>query len=329
MTATHVMRHGQVPGVTRPVPRLVLGTMMLGNRLSEPESFALLDRALELGATALDTAHIYGGGVCERTVGRWLQARGVRDQLFLLGKGAHPYDGRQRVTRADIAADLSESLDRLQTDHVDLYLLHRDDPAVPVGEIVEALADHQRAGRLHAYGGSNWTAARLQAANDYALAHGLPPFAASSPHFSLAEQIAPPWPGTVTLTGADQAADRAWYAQTQLPVFAWSSLANGFFSGRYHPDQLAAYTSEGDQLCLRSYGSPANFARLARAVALAQDRGLTAAQVALAYAFHQRLNVFALVGCYAIAELEANVAAVGVSLTPEEARFLEEGEIRH
>jgi aryl-alcohol dehydrogenase-like predicted oxidoreductase len=300
--------------------------MMLGTRLSEAESFAILDRAFELGLTALDTAHIYGGGECERVVGRWSRARGVRDQLVLIGKGAHPRGEQRRVTPADIAADLSESLERLQTDFIDLYLLHRDDPDVPVGTIVEALSEHQRASRIGAYGGSNWTAARLQAASDYAAAHGRAPMAASSPHFSLAEQVAPPWPGTVTLTGPAQAAERALYAQTQLPVFAWSSLANGFFSGRYRPDRLDTYTTDADRLCLRAYGSEQNFQRLARATELGQSRGLSAAQVALAYALHQPLNLFALVGAYSVAEVEANAAAVGIELSEHDLAWLETGQ---
>lgn len=300
--------------------------MMLGTRLTEAQSFALLDRAFELGLTALDTAHVYGGGECERVVGRWCRSRGVRDQLVLIGKGAHPHGERRRVTPGDIAADLHESRDRLQTDFIDLYLLHRDDPDVPVGPIVEALSGHQRAGLIGAYGGSNWTAARLHAASEYAHARGLPPMAASSPHFSLAEQVAPPWPGTVTLTGPSRAAERAWYAHTQLPVFAWSSLANGFFSGRYQADRLDTYTSDADVLCLRAYASDLNFQRLERAAELGRARGRTAAQVALAYVLHQPLNVFALVGAYSVAEVEANVAALDLELTEQELAWLDNGQ---
>lgn len=317
------MRYGTVPGTDRPVSRLVAGTVMLGTQLTEDESLAVLDRGFELGVTTLDTAHIYGSGACERMVGRWSRARGVRGQLVLLGKGAHPYGDRRRVTPKDIAADLRESLERLQTDHIELYLLHRDDPAVPVGEIVDVLSGHQRAGRIGAYGGSNWTAARLQAANDYALAHGLAPMALSSPNFSLAEQLSQPWPGTVTLTGAAQAAERAWYVQTQMPVFAWSSIANGFFSGRYRADRLDTYTTDADRECFRAYGSSANFQRLARATELAEARGLSVAQVALAYVLHQPMNMFALVGAYKPAEVEANVAALAVTLTPEDVAWLE------
>jgi aryl-alcohol dehydrogenase-like predicted oxidoreductase len=312
-----------VPWVGRPVARLVQGTTMLGTVLKEDESWVLLDRVFDLGGTTLDTAHVYGGGRCEQVVGRWCQARGVREQLVLIGKGAHHTAERQRVTPADITADLHESLERLQTGYIDLYLLHRDDPTVEVGPLVEVLSQHQKAGLIRAYGGSNWTAARIREANAYAQAEGLPPFVASSPNFSLAEQIDEPWSNTVTITGARGAADRQWYEQSQLPVFAWSSLAGGFFSGRYQPDQLDTYTTDSDKLCLRSYGSPDNFERLARATRLADKRGLSLAQVALAYVLNQPLNLFALVGPFSAAEFEADVAAAALKLSPAELAWLD------
>ena len=122
-------------------------------------------------------------------VGRWLRARGRHDEVVILAKGAHHNDDRRRVTPFDITADLYDSLARLQTDHLDLYLLHRDDESQPVGQIVECLHQHAEAGRIGAYGGSNWTTARLQAANETAAAQGLRPFVAGSPNFSLADQF--------------------------------------------------------------------------------------------------------------------------------------------
>jgi aryl-alcohol dehydrogenase-like predicted oxidoreductase len=135
--------------------------------------------------------------------------------------------------------------------------------------------------------------------------------------------VAEPWPNTVTLGGPSHAADRAWYAQENMAVFAWSSLAGGFFSGRYHADQLETYTTDADQLCLRAYGSPDNFQRLERATRLAEERGLTVAQIALAYVLHLPLNLFALVGPFSTAEFEADVAAGAVELSPSELAWLD------
>jgi aryl-alcohol dehydrogenase-like predicted oxidoreductase len=122
----------------------------------EERSFALLDEVFAQGGTTFDTAHQYGGGDCERTLGRWVRDRGLRDEVVIIGKGAHHNEDRKRVTPFDITGDLYDSLARLESDYIDLYLLHRDDPSVPVGPIVEVLNEHKEEGRIQAFGGSNW-----------------------------------------------------------------------------------------------------------------------------------------------------------------------------
>ncbi len=321
------MNYGAVAGLGQPVSRLVLGTAGL-SALGEVDGFALLDAALDLGVTAFDTAHQYSGGEDERLLGRWLHARNARERVVLIGKGAHHNQDRKRVTPFDIASDLFDSLARFQTEHLDLYLLHRDDESVPVGPIVEALNVHRAAGRIRAFGGSNWSFERIREANAYAEAHGLTPFAASSPHFSLAEQLEPPWEGCVSIGGAAGRAARVYYVETGLAVFAWSSLSGGFFSGRFRPDNLESFESYGDRLCVRSYASAENFERLERAERLAAEKGVTLPQIALAYALNQPLNLFALVGAQTRAELEAGAAAATIALSSADCAWLnlEQGE---
>lgn len=316
------MRYGQVPGINKPISRLVQGTVMISSGKLD-ESFALLDAIYALGCNAFDTAHVYGNGDSERTLGRWVRERGLHDQVVIITKGAHPNQDRPRVTPFDITSDLYDSLARLKVDYIDLYLLHRDDPSVPVGPIVEVLNEHLRAGRIHAFGGSNWSHTRIAAANEYARAHGLVPFVASSPNFSLAEQVKEPWPGCVSIGGARGREAREWYAREQIAVFAWSSLAGGFFSGRFTRDNLASFTTGLDALCVHSYCYEDNFQRLDRARVLAQEKGLTVPQIVLSYLFSQPLNLFALVGCNSGDEFRENSAALEVRLTPAEIAWLE------
>lgn len=316
------MEYGHIAGIDTPLSRLVQGSVML--RESDPErSFALLDAVFAQGCTAFDTARHYGGGT-EAVFGRWVQERGLRDRLVVIGKGAHPTpDDPRRVTPAAIAADLSESLSQLRMETIDLYLLHRDDPSVPVGPIVEALDGHRKEGKIRAYGGSNWTTARIAEANAYAAAHGLAPFVASSPQFSLVEQVDAPWPGCVSISGPSGAAERDWYVEQKMPIVAWSSLAGGFLSGAFGRDDDGALPEEAATRARRAYGSDANYERLDRVRALAAERGLTVPQVALAWAFAQPLALFALVGCESGEEFAANAAALSVRLTPDERDWLD------
>ena len=165
---------------------------------------------------------------------------GCADQVVIIGKGAHHSPERKRVTPADITADLDESLRQFGLDAIDLYLLHRDDPEVPVGPIVEALNGHLRAGKIQAFGGSNWSHVRIAEANAYAAAQGLVPFVASSPHFSIVEQVEAPWSDCVSIAGSGGVEAREWYEREQMPVFAWSSLAGGFLSGGFSRDSSGA-----------------------------------------------------------------------------------------
>jgi aryl-alcohol dehydrogenase-like predicted oxidoreductase len=313
------VRYGKVPGVEKPVSRLVQGTVMVSTENLEA-SFALLDAVFELGCNTFDTAHVYGNGDKDRTLGMWVNDRGIRDKVVIVGKGAHHNDARRRVTPFDIASDLHDSLARMQVDFIDLYLLHRDDPNVPVGPIVEALNEHLRAGRIRAFGGSNWSAQRLREANAYARERGLAPFVVSSPNLSLAEQIEEPWENCISIAGPKGKADREWYRQEGMAVFAWSSLAGGFFSGRLHRGNLAEHA---EALYYRSYVSEENLDRLERVEQLAKKKGLTVPQVAMAYVMNLPLNVFGLVGCETREEFAANVKALEVTLTPEEMAWLD------
>ncbi len=318
------MKYGSIPGVTKPVSRLVQGTANTVFDPSKPEqAFALLDMAMEYGINTFDTAHVYGEGN-ETMLGNWVRERSVRDQVVILAKGAHPY-GHNRVTPEDIEADLTESLRRQKSDYFDLYVLHRDDPAVPVGPIVEALNKHKDAGKIGAFGGSNWTYTRIKEAQDYAAANNLTPFAVTSPNYSLAEMYAPPWDDCLSVSGPQGQAARDYYAETGIAVMPWSSMAGGFFSDTYHRDNLDTFAQDNyfAQICIKCYCGDLNFQRLGRARELAQSKNLTVAQIALAFTFSQPMNLFPLVSSLTRDQFAANAAAVETTLTPGELAYLD------
>lgn len=272
--------------------RIIQGTAQI-SPLAQSQASALLDDVVAAGARTFDLAENYGGGRSEALFGGWLAERGGRDELFIITKGAHPYGGRNRVTEADIEADITGSLERLGCGFADLYLLHRDDESVPVGGVVEVLHGLRARGLVNAYGVSNWRSERIAAANAYAEARGYEPLSASSPHFSLAVPTESPWPGCVSVSGADGVAERAFYAATGLPLLAWSSLAMGYFVA---PGPGAA-TATGLNEAVRVFDTPANAARRARAAELGARRGLSAPQTALLYVLSQACDTHAIVGC--------------------------------
>ena len=262
-----VMRHGTVPGVDKPVSRLVMGC---DNQPDIRHAAVMFDHYFERGGNTFDTAHIYGGGRMESLLGAWIANRGVRDDVVIIGKGAHtPANHPDRV-----APQLDVSLERLGTDHVDLYFLHRDNPDVGVGEWIDALNRECDAGRMRAFGASNWSLARVREANAYARANGLRPFAAVSNQFSLARMVDAVWPGCVSASTPEW---RTWLAAEGLALFPWSSQARGFFTPRF--DAVRAKVSSGvdprrgnqpsDDEMRRCWFAEDNFARRERAVAMA------------------------------------------------------------
>lgn len=296
------------------------------SQASKQDSFRLLDGFLDLGLTAFDTAALYQAGGTERLLGEWQTDRRNRDRLFLITKGGHPnvVFNSSRFSAAAVAEDLHGSLRRLRTDHIDLYLLHRDDPSRPVDEVIGLLARFQREGKIRAYGVSNWSVERIDGAVGFARDRNLPIVAVNSPHYSLLDWVTPPWPGCVSLAGNEARAARAYHTRTQLPVLAWSSLGHGFFSDRLVENTRPGLLDLKTRAALDTYGSPANFARRARATEVGQKHGMSAAQIALAYLFHQPFPVFAVVASSTAEKMKRNVVAAGLSLTPDEIRFLEQ-----
>jgi aryl-alcohol dehydrogenase-like predicted oxidoreductase len=313
------MKYGTIEGIDRPVSRIILGTMSFSPE-DQGRTDEMLAAFLAAGGNMIDTAHIYRGGGSERSIGQWLRRSGRRDDALILTKGAHHSPAGKRVTPEEISFDLGQSLERLGTPSVDLYVLHRDDPDVPVGPIVDVLNHHAQQGRIRAFGGSNWSHQRLQEANAYATSHGQRRFAASSPNLGLAVPNEPMWPDCISVSGDQEALD--WYQQQQMPLLSWSSQCGGFFTGRFSPEKT------DDPNMVRVYYGDANWERYRRAERLGKELGLAPVQVALAWVLSQAdLPVFPLIGPRTLAELESSLAVADATLTPEQVAWLNlEGE---
>ena len=303
------MKSLSLAGIPRTMSQLALGTSSLE---TQAQADPILDAFHAAGGTLFDTAHHYGDGRADRVLGAWMAKRGLTDAVTVIGKGAHtPFCHPSHVT-----PQLDASLAALQRDCIDMYFLHRDDLAIPVGEWVDVLDGHVRAGRIRRYGGSNWTPARIDAANAYAASHGKTGFTALSNQFSLADMIAPPWPGCLAASDAESL---AWLRRTGTPLFAWSSQARGFFTDR------AISATPADPELVRCWHNPTNLARRARAQDLARQRGTTVAGLALAYNLAQDFPLFPIIGPLTMDELHSSLDVLKVALTPAEVTWLRDG----
>jgi len=302
----NVMKYGEIAGVGKKVSRLLMG---VDNQPNIAHASIMFDDFVEQGGNAFDTAYIYGGGRLELLLGQWIRNRGIREEVVILAKGAHTPDCNPTA----LSRQLLESLDRLRTDYVDIYMMHRDNPAVPIGEFVDVLNEHKQAGRIRAFGGSNWSIERIEAAKAYAEKNGLQGFAAISNNFSLARMIDPVWPGCVAASTPEF---RAWLEKTRMPVISWSSQARGFFTERARPDKRT------DAELVRCWYSEDNFRRKERAEELANRKGVLPINIALAYVLCQPFPTFAIIGPRVLRETRTSLPGLTVELTPEEVRWL-------
>lgn len=307
VSTDHPMRYLEIAGVGKPVSRLVMG---VDNQPNLAHASALFDHFFSRGGNTFDTGYIYGGGKLEGMLGRWVANRGVREDVVVITKGAHtPHCDPESITR-----QLMESLERQGTEYADIYMMHRDNPDVPVGEFVDVLDRHAKAGRIRVFGGSNWSPERFDEANAYAASHGLQGFAVLSNHFGLAEAYDVPWAGCRHVTDA---ASKAWLAERQVPLLPWSSQARGFFTGRARPEDRS------DAELVRCYYSDANFERLRRAEELGAAYGVAATAIALAFVLNQPFPTFPLFGPRSIAECRSSMSALAIELSPEQVAWLD------
>ncbi|UXN69762.1 aldo/keto reductase [Devosia neptuniae] len=301
----------------RSIPNLPKQASAAALGFEDFKSFAsgaiLLDAFWEKGGNLFDTAFIYGGGYTEKLFGQWHTSRGTREQSVLIGKGAHS----PLVYPDVIAKQLTQSLDRLQTDYVDIYFMHRDNTDVPVGEFVDAMDAELKAGRIRGpFGGSNWTKERFDEAIAYAERTGKTKPSALSNNFALAEMLDPIWDGCVTSSTPDW---KQWLNDRQVTNFSWSSQARGFFTDRAGRDK-----TDNEEL-VRVWYNEQNFGRRDRAIELGKQLGKSPIHIALAYVLAQPFPSVPLIGPRTLGELDDSMNAFDIKLTADQVKWLENG----
>lgn len=319
------MRTQTLPSTDLTVSEICLGTGEIGGTLDLAASFALLDRYIGAGGNFIDTAHVYNDWIpgersrSEKMIGDWMKARGSREKIVLATKGGHhPVDGSpyvNRITPPEILLDLEESLANLGVDQVDLYWLHRDNTALPTGEILLTLEKAREQGKIRYYGASNWRAERLEEAADFAHRNGLPGFVADQMLWSAAVADANAIEDQ-TIVVMDETLFE-YHRRTGLAALAYTSQANGLFA------KMASGTLETTSPeLLEQFPPQPNRERYARIQQVVQDTGLTLTQVILGWLLSQPFVTIPIIGPKRLDHLEDSLTAAGVRLTAEQVNFI-------
>ena len=303
------------------VSRICLGTMTYGSSkwrdwvLEEEASAPFFRQAFEAGINFFDTADMYSLGASEEVVGRAIRQHARRDDVVLATKVnfAMSDDPNDRgLSRKHILAGIDNSLKRLGTDYVDLYQIHRFDSHTPIEETMQALHDVVRAGKARYLGASSmfvWQFANMQHAADR---HGWTRFVSMQNHYNLVYR-------------EEEREMIPFCISEGVGVIPWSPLARGFLAGNRHRDKSdATARSRSDEYAKQMYFHDDDFAIAGRNAELAGRRGVSPAQMALAWMLHKPGITAPIIGASKMSHLDDAVAALDITLSEEEIKLLEE-----
>lgn len=321
------MKRQNIPGTNLMVSSFCYGVMQFGAIAKGDDIFRLYHQYCEAGGNFFDTAHSYAcwfpGGemLSERSLGECLRKYGNRNEVVVSTKGGlfnmPPFYPRPDdcMTPQVISSDISDSLERLQVELIDLYILHRDDLRHSAGEIIETLNAEIARGRIKYIGASNWTTERITEANEYAAQHNLQGFVISSPQWNLVVPNHPPinWDGSHDTTAHMMTDDDiAWHRKTNFAIMPWTPTAYGYIAGATTPNA-------------QSFDNPVSRERRQRANTLAQKLSCTPNQIALAYLRSYEFPVFPILGTMNTEHLAESLAADNITLTPQQRDWLIRG----
>jgi aryl-alcohol dehydrogenase (NADP+) len=303
------------------VSRICLGTMTYGTPewrpwvLDEDASRPFIQRALELGITFFDTADMYSKGVSEEVLGRALRDFARREDVVIATKVFFPMGpgpNERGLSRAHILHAIEASLRRLGTDYVDLYQIHRWDPETPIEETLEALQDVVRSGKARYIGASSMFAWQFAKALHLADLNGWPRFISMQDHYNLVYR--------------EEEREMLPLCRDQgIGVIPWSPMARGFLAGnRQRSEHGQTVRAQTDDFAHHMYYQEADFVIADRVASLAEARGVSPSQIALAWLLHKPGITAPIIGASKMFQLEESVAALEIRLSEEEMKSLEE-----
>ena len=303
----------KMKGLDKEVSRVVFGC---DNQSGSDHAFAMFDHYFSLGGNTFDTAYIYNNGKSDVYLGRWMNHRGLRDEVVVLGKGAHTPDCYPHLIRPQ----LEESLDRLKTDFLDIYCLHRDNLEVPVGEFIDALHELREEGLIRLIGASNWSLSRFSESIAYSETSGKDSFSLLSNNFSLARMLEPVWPGCESCSEDDF---KEYLKEKQIAIFPWSSQARGFFLEQQEFEGSLHIANPNQQEQNRVWSNIDNLERKKRCFSLAKEKRVEPIELALAFVLNQDFPTFPLIGPRNFFETRSSLKSLQIRLSTDERDWLD------
>lgn len=306
------------------VSQYALGCDYYDLDISEDQAFRIMDAYYEQGGTLLDTAHVYGQkkvgevSLSEVTVGKWIAANKLEGKVVISNKGAHPDRNQMLVSRInekDISDDLFASLEALRTDCVDIWFLHRDNPKMPVGEIIDMVSELVDKGYIKHLGVSNWSVERISQALEYARKNAKHRFEISQIQWSLALSTPESWddPTLVSMEPSQQ----DWYKAQQFPLMAFSPQAHGIFSKVIEKGVEAVSEKSAKRFLLEQ-----NMGRIANCKHLCEKYGINPAGMCLSYLTSAPFPVIPVVGCSSPAQVKDSLKFSDFTLSEADREYL-------
>ena len=316
------MKYDKIEGLDKNISKLIMGN---DNQTYFDEAAKLWDHWIDVGGNAFDNAHIYGGGSMEKLLGEWHRKRNNLKDLVIIAKGAHT----PNCDPKSISSQLTESLDRLQTETADIYIMHRDNTDIPVDEFIDVLNDEKTKGRINMFGSSNWTLQRFKEANSWADRHNKNKLSILNNNLALSKMINPLWAGCISSNDEDIL---DYLRENQVAHLSWSSQGRGYFL----PDEItqkiedkitsdeSSWRKPGENSSgpLSCYDSEDNRERKKRANKLASKMQTTAQNIAGAWPLNLNFPSFALIGPRNIEETNSSLHNLDINLSDDEVDWL-------
>ncbi len=315
------MKYDKIKGLEKKISKLILGN---DNQNDYDEASRLWDHWIEVGGNAFDNAHIYGGGSMETLLGKWHTSRNNLNDLVIIAKGAHTPNCNPK----SISEQLTESLDRLNCESSDIYIMHRDNIEIPVDEFIDLLNEEKQKKRIKIFGASNWTLERFKHANEWANRNNKEGFSILNNNLALCKMIKPLWNGCIS---SNDEKILNYLETTKIAHLSWSSQGRGYFlpyeiTKKIEDEITKAETYRGpDEHSsgpLSCFDSSENQERKKRAYILAKEKNTTAQNIAGAWPINLNFPSFALIGPRTIKEVDSSIENLKINLNSGEIDWL-------